>query len=337
MANNAIEKVYCDEAQDEITIETAIKLSAAMGYAPLSLFCPTKECRELGVKMEGVNHHKREGTYTREPYFRTAKNQKHHEKCPYSQSSAKSITHNEIEQAGLDSNKCNEVLKRLLQPQTGFQYNPVDLQEYENEIKYMLNQLVKSCREHNNKESSKKTNFFERIIQQKEINSFMVMCKMHYNLMRDFILNYNRYIKYFDDNIRDYIVDIKEEINIKNFSVAGYSDIEYLDYFKTVKEIITIKKPLDNEFIAFGSVYRKKYTTKDDDILFYFNEKYNGNDMSICIEKEDIEHLKHKKTIMDRFDNIENLSNPPIIYFANYKGIESPENKTIHLCILIYH
>ena len=249
-------------------------------------------------------------------------------------SSAKSVTHNEIEQAGLDSNKCDEVLKRLLQPQTGFKYNPVDLQEYENEIKYILNQLVKSCREHNNKASSKKTNLLENIIKQKEITSFMVMCKMHYNLMRNFILNYNKYIKYFDENIRDYIVDIKEESNIKNFSVVGYSDIEYLDYFKTLKEIITIKKPLDNSFIAFGAVYRKTYTTKEDDLLFYFNDKYNGNDMSICIKKEDIEHLKHKKTIMDRFNNIENLSNPVIIYFANYKDIEPPENKENELRII---
>ena len=83
MANNAIEKVYCNEAQDEITIETAVELSAAMDYTPLSLFCRTKECRELGVKMEGVNHHKKKGTYERPPYFRTGKNQKHHDGCPY--------------------------------------------------------------------------------------------------------------------------------------------------------------------------------------------------------------------------------------------------------------
>ena len=37
---------------------------------------------------------------------------------------------------------------------------------------------------------------------------------------------------------------------------------------------------------------------------------------------------------MDRFDNIENLSNPPIIYFANYKSIESPENKENELRII---
>ena len=275
---------------------------------------------------EGV-HYVRE-----EPYFRTDKDQKHHEKCPYSQSSAKNVTHNELEQAGLDSNKCNEVLKRVLQ--AGFQYNPIDYQQHKNEMKYMLNQLVKSCREHNNKASSKKTNLLENIIKQKEITSFMVMCKMHYNLMRNFIINYNKYIKYFDENIRDYIVDIKEESNIKNFSVVGYSDIEYLDYFKTVKEIITIKKPLDNSFIAFGSIYKRQYKTKEDDLLFYFNDKYNGNDMSICIKKEDIEHLKHKKTIMDRFNNIENLSNPVIIYFANYKDIEPPENKENELRII---
>ena len=324
----SMEEAICVQSRTPVREDDLRKVYPQLerDYGKVTFYCPN--CMELGQYTDIVACACKEGVeyVVEKPYFRAEK--EHHKECPYSQSSSKTVTHNEIEQAGLDSNKCDEVLKRLLQPQAGFKYNPVDLQEYDNEIKYILNQLVKSCREHNNKTSSKKNNFFERIIQQKEINSFANMSILHYNLIRDFIINHSiKNRNKFDNNFRLYIDDIKRKNNIINFSVAGYSDIEYINYFKTVKEIVTIDKPLPNEFIAFGSIQQNVYFYKGGRLI-YFNDKYNGLSISIYIEPQDLEHLIHKKKILDRIskDNIDNLLYP-IIYCANYKKIDTVENR----------